>query len=178
MKLSGLATLAGFNVVWFVCAIGATRGFSSPGVAAAATFLALTLWSRRWNREDIILVLLSGLIGAIAETLFGYFGVIRYAAPLAGSVVAPAWIVALWLAFGATISTTAILLGARAGRKAAVLGLIFGPASYAAGGAIGALSVSPPTIRSYVVISVFWALAYPLLVKAIEALRSTRGNVA
>jgi hypothetical protein len=177
MKLSGLATLVGFNVVWFVCAIGAARGFSSPGVAAAATFLALTLWSRRWNREDIILVLFSGLIGAIAETLFGYFGLIRYAAPLAGSMVAPAWIVALWLAFGATISTTVTLLGARAGRKAAGLGLIFGPAAYAAGGAMGALSVSPPTMRSYVVISMVWALAFPALVKAIEALRAKRDNV-
>lgn len=169
-----IAEYSGFQIVWFSCAIGAARDSNVPGVVATFLFLMLALFARRWSYREIAIVLASGLIGVIAETSLAATGMIRYGA--AGGVLAPPWIIALWFAFGATVSTTAQLLRGSTIIKSAALGLVFGPLAYAAGERIGALIVTGATMQAYAVVALIWTIALPALL-SLQAVINRPGTV-
>ncbi len=153
-----------FNLVWLACALGAAQGYNSVGVCAALLFVVGHLWSRNWSRGEWLLIVAAGLAGAIAESVLGLAGVVHHNAAFAGGAVAPPWIIALWFAFGATITSSARALGAHAIVKAALLGALFGPLAYVAGARLGALTVGGPPWIAYAALSVVWAVAFPLLI--------------
>jgi Protein of unknown function (DUF2878) len=163
-RIRGPITWLAFNVVWFACAAGAANGSNAIGVASASAFVVASLWATNWPRADVTVVLLSAVAGLLLETALVHLGVIRHNVPLwAGG--APPWIVALWLAFGATIPTTAAVLGSHSSAKAALLGFIFGPVAYVGGEALGALAINGTPWRAHATIAALWALAFPALVK-------------
>lgn len=171
MHASSLATYLAFNLVWLACAIGAARGTNTVGVTSAIAFVLTALWARNWPRVDAALVVASGMVGVIAETMLAQAGLVQYGAPFLGNGIAPPWIVALWLAFGVTISTSTKLLGTRASAKAAALGLVFGPLAYAGGQKLGALAINGDPARAFVAIAIVWAIAFPALVMLHATLR-------
>lgn len=157
-----IAELAGFQTVWLACALGAAGGSNVAGLSAASAFIGLQL-ARQCSRPFVLAMLASGLLGLVFETLFASAGILRYAATWPSAQLAPAWIVALWLAFGTTLATTARLLRQRALPKAAVFGAIFGPLSYAAGARLGALDITAPGWIAFGAIAGAWALSFPSL---------------
>ncbi len=84
-----------------------------------------------------MIVLSAVVIGFVVESLLVRGGIIRYSAPWPTETIAPAWIVALWLAFGATLESTRLLLGSHAIARSTVLGFALGPFAYLAGRTIG-----------------------------------------
>ncbi|MEQ1517369.1 MAG: DUF2878 domain-containing protein [Usitatibacteraceae bacterium] len=164
MHASGLTTFLAFNLVWLTCAIGAAQGSNNVGVTSAIAFVLAALWARDWPRADTGLVVVSGMVGAIVETMLAQSGLVHYGAPILGNGIAPPWIVALWLAFGVTISTSTKLLGKRASWKAAALGLVFGPLAYAGGQKLGALAIKGDPVRAPSAIAIVWAISFPALV--------------
>ena len=171
MQASGLATYLAFNLVWLACAIGAAQENNIIGVTSAIAFVLAALWARNWPRVDAALVVASGMVGAIAETILAQSGLVQYGAPFLGNGIAPPWIVALWLAFGVTISTSTKLLGTRAPVKAAALSLVFGPLAYAGGQKLGALAINGDPARTFAAIAFVWVIAFPALVMLHETLR-------
>jgi hypothetical protein len=159
-----LIALLLFQVVWLSCAIGAGYGLSWPGICAATVAVAWHLASTpNWRRASLI-VLATGASGLFAESLLVGAGVIRYSAAWPTDVLAPAWIVGLWLAFGTTLKSTRQLLGTHPIAKSILLGLLLGPLSYLAGQRLGALTfVARPIWPSYLAISAVWGVAYPAL---------------
>lgn len=156
---------AGFQCVWLTCAMGAAWGTSIPALLAAGIFVAMRVISCG-PAVVLPMALLSCAIGFLVESLFVGFGLIQYAAAWPSPHLAPAWIVALWLAFGATLETMAHVLGARAVVKASFLGAVFGPLSYAAGSRLGALEIEEPLWLAYCAFAGGWALSFPLLIAA------------
>jgi len=169
------AQLAGFQLVWLACALGAASGRSAPGIAAAAAFLAvrLALDRRALDRRALdrrlgatgLAALAGAALGFVAESVLVSIGLVRYAAPWPSAQLAPAWIVALWLAFGATLPIKARLLHGRP-LAAALLGALLAPLSYAAGARLAALETAAPHWPAYAAIALLWALALPLLIAA------------
>jgi Protein of unknown function (DUF2878) len=162
VQRGSLWNVAWFQVVWIVCAVGAAQGLSWPALVSAAALIAWHCGSRQ-NHTSILTIVLTGCIGFAAESLLAATGLVRYAASWPIAAFAPAWIVALWLAFATTLRATRALLGVRPLWKPAVLGALFGPLSYAAGERLGALAISSPAMPSYLAIAVIWAIAMPLL---------------
>jgi hypothetical protein len=167
MTRLALLKLVMFQIVWLSCAIGAGQGRSWPGMFAAALLVALHLASTpRW-RPAVMTVLAAGALGFLAETLLVGVGLVRYSAPWPTEMLAPAWIVALWLAFSSMLETTRRLLGPHPLIKSTLLGLLLGPLSYIAGERLGALAFSQSPWPGYLAVAVLWAIAYPGLL-AIE----------
>jgi Protein of unknown function (DUF2878) len=110
-------------------------------------------------------LLMAGIVGLIAESSLVAADLVRYSASWPMDAVAPAWIVALWLAFGTTLESTRRLLGTHPFVKSTLLGLLFGPLTYLAGERLGALAFTQPQWQGHLAVAALWGLAYPGLMK-------------
>lgn len=164
-------SLIGYQLVWFIAVIGAGRGLAWPGVLAMLAY-ALTQWvmARHW-RIDLSLMAAAAIFGFLLDGALTRSGLARYAAGWAHLALAPAWIVALWMAFALTFSQSLRYLQTRLG-LAALLGFVGGPLAYL-GAARGwqAVSFAEPMWRGMLVLGIGWALATPTL-----AWLARRGN--
>lgn len=155
-------TLAAYELAWLVAVDGAGRGYSWPGVLAVAAFAAWRLSVSRSRGVDARLAMVALALGLLLETAWTGTGLLRYAAPWP-QPAAPAWLLALWVAFALTIVPLFGYLHARPW-LAAALGAVGGPLAYA-GAARGwhALTMATPTWRPLLALAAGWAVATPLL---------------
>jgi hypothetical protein len=100
----------------------------------------------------------------VAETAFVALGLIRHVATWPLAALAPAWIVALWFAFGVTIDSMARILGGRPIAVQAIVGFVFGPLAYWAGARLGTLTLGTPEAVALAATGLVWAVALPALI--------------
>ncbi len=158
-----VAEWVGFQLVWLACALGAADGRTAPGVLAATVFIGAVLATKKWAPAECLIILASGIMGLVAESALLSAGLVRFSAPWPHAQLAPAWMVALWLAFGATLTPLASLLGNRFLAKSSVIGCIAGPFAYWAGARLGAIEIAGPWGQAHLAIAVMWAVALPCL---------------
>ena len=153
-----------FQLGWVACVFGAASGRPWLGPLAAIPVVGVHLWqsSDRWGALRKVLLL--GGLGAGLDSALGYAGIFLYRDSLLTPWFCPPWLVALWLIFATTLRQSLGWLAARDG-LAALLGGIFGPASYYAGGALGALGFGVAHARALAVVGALWALLLPLLLR-------------
>ena len=156
VQRSIVAPLA-FQVVWLVCAIGAASGNSTPGIAVSLMFAVTIVASSQKPMRDALVVAASGVVGFLVESTLVIAGLIRFSASWPVETVAPAWIVTLWIAFGASLPSIADKLGTHPLKTAAALGAVAGPFAYFAGARLGALQLVGPTLWSFLALSIVWA---------------------
>ena len=160
--MNACLTFVGYELVWFAAVCGAGRGAVWPGVCAAVLFASWRLAVSRRLQLETRLLAAALLIGAALETCWVSSGMLRYAAawPL---TCCPAWLLALWGAFGLTIVPLFGYLHRRPG-LAALLGALGGPLSYSAA-AHGWHAVFFPAPRwpSLLALAVGWGAALPAL---------------
>ena len=149
-----------YQVAWFACVMGAAGGQPMIGVAVALLVIGLHLAQNRPAATELKIIGLTGLIGGAWETLIVNQDWVRY---VGGSTpdMAPAWIVALWLAFATTFNVSLHWLQGRY-FLAALLGLIGGPLAWYAGLRMGALEL-PELQTALMIIGLGWATLMPLL---------------
>jgi hypothetical protein len=165
IRRSRLLEFVLFQTVWLICALGAARGMSWPGLIAVAAFAAFCLPCRDRRWAVVVVMLVSAVCGVTSETLLLRFAGLSYTAAWPSATWAPAWIVGLWFAFGGVLDTTRRALGDHVVVKSAVLGLVFGPLSYLAGARLGALTLPEPAWPSLLLIAAVWAMILPTLLK-------------
>ena len=152
----------GFQAVWFTCALGAARGISAPGIVGGMALTAVVVATSRHRGTDAAIAIVSAVTGLVVESVLQGAGFVTFAAPWPSPAFAPAWIVALWLAFGTTLPPLAAALGERP-LVAALLGAIAGPLAYIAGERLGALQLPASPLLVMTVLAGAWAIALPLL---------------
>jgi hypothetical protein len=156
-----IAALLAFQVVWLVLAFGAASGVTWPGIAAALAFLAWQ-WLVGAHRRALALVLgLAAAVGIALEWSLAASALVVYGTPQPSLGMAPLWLVALWLAFAATLPSLCTLLERWPLAGQAALGAVAGPASYAAGARLGALSFGEPAWQALVALGLAWAVLVP-----------------
>lgn len=158
-----------FQLVWFACVLAAAHGHTWIGVCAALVHVALTLAlervaARRAGRTFVLAralaaFVLAGVAGSAADALLCAAGFVEYAGPALSSVWAPAWIVALWIAFAATLSSSLAWLRGRMWLSLAFAAL-GAPLSYLGAERLGAVTIGAPRPASLVGIGVAWAIAF------------------
>ena len=173
MNWYAIRAFALFQIVWIVAALGAARGLSWPGISAAAAAVALQAASAK-GRNGLLSVGAAGALGLLGESGLAVFGQLHYSAPWPFEMLAPAWIVALWLAYGTTISATRQAIGSWSLPTQSLLGALLGPLSYIAGEKCGALVLADPRWLSLSATALLWATAFPLLLYANEKLKPAR----
>ena len=156
-------TLAAYELAWLVAVDGAGRGHAWPGVLAVAAFAGWRLAVSRSRGVDVRLAVVALALGLLLESVWTGTGLLQYAAPWPRPA-APAWLLALWVAFALTVVPLFGYLHARPW-LAAALGAIGGPLAYL-GAARGwhALAMATPAWHALLALAAGWALATPLLV--------------
>lgn len=153
-----------FQIVWLCCALGAAHGWSAPGIGSALVLVAVHLATATLRLQAVLTTLVAGCFGFVAESLLLVADLVRYATPWPAQGLAPAWLVALWLAFASTFEPTRRMLGPGAVALSGLLGLVLGPVSYIAGERLGALAFSQPAWRGWLAVSLVWGVAYATLI--------------
>lgn len=153
-----------FQAGWWACVLGAAHGYAWLGVMAVAVIAVIHLcFVSVQRRLDLLLgvcALLLGMIGDTAAAAAGAFdaGQLAWAGPLA-----PPFMLALWVNFALTLTTTLRWVQSRY-VLAAVLGAVSGPLAYYAGARLGALTLGPRGLfTALLIIAAEWLVALPAL---------------
>jgi hypothetical protein len=162
-RASVIANFVGFQVNWFACVLGAAAGAPLVGPAVVATLLAIHLRLRRAWRPELLLVVLAGVIGYVADSALVLAGVFGFTDPARLGWPSTIWMVCLWMSFAATLRAS---LGWLRGRYAlaAVFGAVGGPLAYWAGARFGAIEFGDAMARGLALVALEYLLAMPLLV--------------
>ena len=112
--------------------------------------------------KEALFLACAALIGLAWESLVQASGLLQYPASSAAGVLAPHWIVAMWVLFATTINHGFSWVK-RNWMLSALMGLIGGPMAFLAGAGMGAVSFSN-TPLALAVIGAGWMMLLPLLV--------------
>lgn len=156
-----IANAVGYQAVWFIAVLSAAAGLAWPGIAAAALFVALQPAGPRGRRADVALYGAALLAGLGLDGGLAGAGLLDYAAASAWSP-APLWILAIWVAFAATLERSLAFLQTRP-LAATLLGAIGGPLAYLAAARLGAVALAEPSTPALLALSVGWAVLMPSL---------------
>jgi hypothetical protein len=155
-----IKNLAFFKIGWVACVMFAAAGsplLATLSVAAVAIFHLLSI---KAPLKEALLLLAAAVIGLGWESFMVWTGLVQYPG-YESAVLAPYWIVAMWVLFATTINH-----GLRWTKRhlgvAAVAGLLGGPLAFFGGMNLGAVEFSH-TAAALVMIGLGWALLLPVL---------------
>lgn len=150
-----------FKLGWVACIFAAAALLPEFAVLAVATVVLIHLARAPVPVKEAVFLLSAAGLGLAWETFVLFTGLIEYPGAVAGNVLAPYWIVAMWVLFATTINN-GFKWVKRHWALASVFGLIGGPMAFYAGTAAGAASFSN-TFIALAVIGAGWAVLLPLL---------------
>ena len=158
-----IGNLALYQCAWFACVWGAATDRPLTGIAVVVFVLFWHLGTAPAPVREVPLIALAALVGVAFESVLVATGWVRVEHPQLLLGLAPAWMVALWVAFATTLNVSLRALRSRH-VAAAALGAVGGPLAYAAGVRLGALQWVD-AVPALLLISLCWALLLPLLLK-------------
>jgi hypothetical protein len=152
-----LLNIAGFQLGWFACILGAAAGRPGLGVLVAAGVVALHAWITGRARRELVLAAALSVVGAIWETLAQNTGLLSYAS--SGGFLAPGWIIAMWPLFATTLNGSLSFLMGRPSLQA-LFGGLGGPLAYYGGLKLGAVRMDEPA-AALLLQGIGWAVLLP-----------------
>ena len=155
-----------FQLGWFSCVLMAAQGLPEVGIVIALLLVCVQLFLAGNRKNLITLILIVTLIGSAWDSVMTSFDILVFDVGMIVSFLAPGWIMAMWLMFATTLNVSFRWLFGRYW-LAMFLGAIFGPLTYQAGAAMGAV-VIPDNLFANSVIALGWALLMPLYIKLAE----------
>lgn len=156
-----IVNVAAFQVGWFACVLGAARGWPWAGTALAAVIVAWHAARAARPEQELKLIGLALLIGALFDSTLALLGWLTFASGTLIQGTAPHWILAMWALFATTLNVSLNWLKGRF-LIAALLGGIAGPLSYWAGERLGAVVLVDPGL-ALGALGVGWAIMMPAL---------------
>lgn len=163
-----IINLIGFKVGWVSSVMGAAAQMPwlGPVVFALVAFVHL----RQARRPDLELglVIAAGAIGICFDSFIVAMGWVTYPSGQFSPLLAPYWIVTMWMLFATTLNRSMAWLKGRE-MLAAILGAIAGPASYYAGQKLGAIQFVEPA-AALSALAIGWAIIMPVLMVIAERL--------
>jgi len=86
-----------FQAGWFACVLGAAHAMPWLGPLGAAAIVAWHLARAAQPRQELALVAVAAVLGALFETLLVQTGWVRFETGVLIEGTAPYWMVALWV---------------------------------------------------------------------------------
>ena len=162
-KLQTIVNFVLFQLAWFACVVGASKGIPWLGVIVALAVAAWHIGQAAQPKQEIRLMLICLLLGGLYDQAILSSGLITYMHNGWGHAftpLVPVWILGLWLAFSTTLNASLRWLHGRYVLGAA-LGAGGGPVGYKGAEKIGAVVLHG--INSYIFLLLGWAIITPLL---------------
>jgi hypothetical protein len=151
-----------FQAGWFACVLGAARGFPWQGALVALLIAGFMVLRSKQPRDELALVAAAAVAGFAFDSALALAGWVDFKGAVPAALLAPVWMVALWVLFATTLNVSLRWL-----REWPALGVLFGavggPVAYYAGERLGALQFADPLL-GLTAVALGWALATPLLV--------------
>lgn len=156
-----LFNFIGFYLGWWACAYLGIKDLSWYAIGVAFAFCSIHLYFTPNRKGELKFILFMASWGFIQDTLCAAAGVFHFPREPLGWIFSPPWLVSMWAMYATSFSTSMRFLVGRY-KWAAVLGAVFGPLSYFAGGKLGILVFHPPEYMMIVISSVVWGIATPI----------------
>ena len=154
-----------FQVLWLASVGGAGRGYWWLGLPVLAVFVIYHFSVSTCRRADAQLLLVSVVLGFIADSGLLQLGLLRFEQPVPWISFAPVWIVTLWAGFALTLNHSMSFFQTRP-VWAVLFGLLGGPlAYYFAANIWKAAILTAPPLHVYGALALVWAIMTPLLLK-------------
>lgn len=163
-----LINIIGFKVGWVSSVMGAAAQMPWLGPAVFALVAFVHLRQARRPDLELGLVITAGIIGICFDSFIVAMGWVTYPSGQFSPMLAPYWIVTMWMLFATTLNRSMAWLKGRT-TLAAILGGIAGPASYYAGQKLGAIEFVEP-VAALSALAIGWAVIMPLLMIIAERL--------
>ena len=165
-----------FQVGWLSSVIGGAQQMPWIGPIAVAIALGIHFRAARRPLEEFVLVLSCALIGASFDSILVANGWVSYPSGQFSSVLAPYWIVTMWMLFATTLNVSMRWMRGRP-LLAAAFGFIGGPMAYIAGQKLGGIELANP-VAALIALGVGWASMMPLLMRLSEMFDGMSTNPA
>lgn len=157
-----LINLAGFQLGWFACVLGAAHGLPWLGPLVALPVLYRHLRAAAAPAAEARLLLAAALVGLAIDSALLATGRLAFTEGVLLPPLAPYWMVTLWLLFASTFNVSLRRLRERP-LFAAGLGAAGGPLAYLAGEGLGAARILEPAWATHLAVAVAYAVATPAL---------------
>jgi hypothetical protein len=150
-----------FQIGWFSSVLGGSWHLPWVGPLVVLLAVLLHLWWARRPRQEAVLILLCGVVGAIFDSYLVMQEWVTYPSGMMFESVAPYWIIGMWMLFATTLNVSLGWLKHKS-IIAALMGFVAGPLSYVAGARLGGLHFVDQT-AALTALAVGWAIMMPLL---------------
>ena len=154
-----LINVVAFKIGWASTMYGAANGLPLLGPAVVLMAVILHLRNADYPGDELLLVLLTGVIGAAWDSVMVAAGWLTYSSGVFSSSAAPYWIIAMWMLFATTLNLAFRWLHSRLA-LAALLGAVFGPLSYYIGAKLGAVVIND-FVTAMIALAIAWSLLLP-----------------
>jgi len=160
-----------FKIAWLSTIFGGANGLPAVGPLVVTVAVAIHLRRVHEPARELTLILMTGAIGMSWDSVMVATGWLAYPSGTFISGLAPYWILGMWMLFATTLNVTFRWLQSRL-VAASVMGALFGPMSYYAGSAAGAVVVVEPA-TVYPALGLSWAMLMPGLLMLARQLDGT-----
>jgi len=169
-----IINFATFEIAWLSSVIGGAREMPWLGPLAVLIALAIHLSVARKPTDEILLILCCAIIGASFDSMLVALGWVNYKTGLFNELLAPYWIITMWMLFATTLNVSMRWLRGKP-RLAAYFGLAGGPVTYLAGEKLGGIVLTEP-VAALIALGVGWAVMMPGLMWLSENLDGMPGK--
>jgi len=167
MTMQLLVNIAAFKLGWLSSVFGGALQMPWLGPLVVSAAIVVHLARAHRPASELLLIVSCGLLGAAFDSLLVAAGWVTYPSGMMSELLAPYWIVGMWMLFATTLNLSMRWLRGRY-LLAAACGCIAGPLAYLAGQRIGGIQFVDET-AALVMLAAGWSVMMPLLVRLGEA---------
>lgn len=175
-----LINVAAFKLGWLSSVFGGAQQLPWLGPVVVLIVVGLHLARAQRPGSELMLILSCGLIGAVFDSALVAAGWVTFPSGMFSDMMAPYWIVTMWMLFGTTINMSMRWMRGRP-LLASAFGFVGGPLAYIAGHKIGGIVFVDQT-AAIAMLAIGWAVIMPLLIQLGERLdgvssQSSQGDI-
>lgn len=171
-----LTNALGFQLAWWALVASVDHGLEAAAIALCLLLAAIHLYTNPRPALELRMAAVSCGLGIVLDTVLQIAGVITLRGWALGPL-SPLWLWTLWALFGLTLNASMAFLQSRHWGLSVLLGGVFGPLSYLAGGKLGA-AIFSPSMQNLAALSLAWMIAMPLLVVLARRWQQTQEALA
>jgi hypothetical protein len=149
-----------FQVVWFLCILGAAHQLELIAILISAGVIALALLTSEHRAHDYRIILVGAASGIVIDTALILLNLMTFTSSY-WTGFSPLWMTPMWIALSLTLQSSMSWLSGRY-LLAGILGAISGPFAYWAGVKMGA-GVFVDFNAAMISLSVIWLVITPAL---------------
>ena len=156
-----ILNVATAQIGWFGSVIGGAQQMPWIGPLVALVALTIHFYFARRPAQELLLIISCAAIGAAFDSMLVAAGWVQYYSGQFSAVMAPYWIISMWILFATTLNVSMRWLRGR-WRLAAIFGLVGGPLAYLGGQKLGGIELVNE-VAALAALGIGWAVMMPVL---------------